>query len=114
MAKESFIEKFARENDLVDERNIITCAQISCSNGNYGMAGTFVNGSKIHLYEPVGFTKVGDYIETIDLKDVTDIKCCKIILFYSLKFKYNGYTYKFSQFPQPKKLFSAVEEFRKL
>ena len=68
MAKESFIEKFARENDLVDERNIITCAQISSSNGNYGMACTFVNGSKIHLYEPVGFTKVGDLLRLLILR----------------------------------------------
>ena len=110
MAKETLIEKYARENGLVDERRMTIYAEVSCSNGNNGVAYAFLNGSKIHLYEPIGFTKLGDYIETIDMKEATDIKSCKIILFHYIKFKYNGYTYKFSKFAQPKKVIAAIEE----
>ena len=74
----------------------------------------FLNGSKVHLYEPVGFTKLGDYIETIDMKEVSDFKSCKIILFHYIKFNFNGYKYKFSGFAQPSKVIAAFEECMKM
>lgn len=109
MAKESFIEKFARENELVDERNIITCADITCSNGNNGRAWIFLKGSNVHLYECVGFN-IGDYVETIDLKGITDFKSCKVILLHYMKFVSNGYNYKFTGFSQPSKIIAAFVE----
>lgn len=114
MAKETLIERYARENGLVDDRRMTVCANITCSNGNRGMAYAFLNGSKVHLYEAIGFTKLGEHIETIDMKEVTDFKSCKIILLHYIKFKYNGYKYKFDGFAQPSKVIAAFEECMKM
>ena len=110
MAKENPTVKFAKENGLIDEREIINVADIACTNGNDGRAWIFINGSDMHLFELIGFSRIGECVETIDLKNAEILKSRRFILAPSLNLKYNGYTYKIINFSQPKKFIEAVRE----
>ena len=110
MAKESPALKFAKENDLVDERELVYVADIVCSNGNYGRAWIFFGGNNMHIFELVGFSGIGGYVETIELKNAEVLKSSAFLLGPSLKLKYDGNTYTFKNFAQPKLFIGTVRE----
>ena len=110
MAKENLFLKNAKEKNLIDEREIVVVADISCTNGNNGRAWVFLNGSTMQLFEMAGFADLGSHVETIELKNAKLLKTSCFVLGSSMKLLYNGHTYVFKGFAQAKKFIEAVKE----
>ena len=110
MAKENLLLKQAKEMGLIDDREVAVCANITCTNGNRGRGWVFVNGGVLSIYEPVGFTGLGEHVETLELKNARFIKGSSFVLNTTLKLEYAGHTYVFKDFTIAKKFIEAVRE----
>lgn len=102
MAKENLLLKKAHEMGLLDDRDVAVVADVTCTNGNRGRAFFFLNKDKMFLYELHGFADIGAYVETLDLNETRFIKGSSFLLNPSMTLSFNGHTYKFVGFAQPK------------
>ena len=110
MAKENLFLKKAHEMDLLDERDIAVCADITCTNGNAGRAWVFLNGSKLFLYEMRGMADMGELVEVLDLSQAVYLKSSTFLLNTYLSLTYGGHTYKFKNFAQSKRVIECIRE----
>ncbi len=110
MAKENLFLKKAHEMGLLDERDIAVVADITCTNGNSGRAWVFQNGSKLFLYEMRGLADMGELVEVLDLSKAVHLKSSAFILNTHITLTYGGYTYKFKNFAQSKRVIECIRE----
>ena len=110
MATENLFLKNAKENGLIDDREIAMVADVVCTNGNQGRAFVFLNGSIMNFYEMAGFAAWGAHVETVDLKNAAFVKASSFPLYTYLKFTCQGHTYTLKGFAQAKKVIAAITE----
>lgn len=110
MAQENLLLKQAKEMGLIDDREVAVGANITCTNGNRGRGWVFLNGTVLSIYEPVGFTGLGDHVETLDLRAARFVKGSTFVLNTTLKLEYAGHAYTFKDFTIAKKFIEAVKE----
>jgi hypothetical protein len=110
MATENVFLKNLKAQNLIDDRQIVVMADVSATNGNRGRAFVLLNGTELSFYEPAGFADLGEWIETIDLKQAKFMKGSSFILHTSLKLECGGVVYSIQGFSQAAMFINAVKE----
>lgn len=110
MATENKFMRNARLRGLIDDREIAFMVDTTCTNGSNGRAWMLLNGSMLHLCEPVGLTELGQLVESLDLEKATLLKASSFILNPNFKLKYEGEVYTFRGFAQAKRVVEVIRE----
>jgi len=110
MATENQFMKDARIRGLIDGREIAFMVDVICTNGNNGRAWMLLNGSMLHLCEPVGMVKLGELLESLDLEKAELVKASSFVLNPFVKLRYAGEVYTFRGFAQAKRVVETIRE----
>ena len=109
MAKENVFLKNLKEQNLIDDREIVVMADVSATNGNRGRAFVLLNGTELSFYAAAGFAELGQLIEAIDLKQAKFLKGSSFILHTTMKLECNGVVYSLQGFSQAAMFIEAVK-----
>ena len=109
MAKENMFMKSLQEQGLIDDRHVAVMAVIMCTNGMRGRAWVFLNGTSLAIYEPSGFSGIGEWIDTIDLTQAKFLKGSSFVFSPSMKLEYSNDTYTFTRFNQAKNFIDCIK-----
>ena len=110
MATENKFMRDAKLRGLIDQREIAFMVDVTCTNGNGGRCWMLLNGTAMHLCEPVGMAALGQQLETLDLEKARLLKASSFVLNPSFKLEYLGETYTFRGFAQAKRVVEAIRE----
>ena len=94
-----------------DERGAGFCATaVALPGGEYGIVALCVKESRLYLYDIDMRNNMGELLYTADLKKIENLKIKTGILSQQLRFDYDGFTYKFTNFVGVKPAFKVIEE----
>jgi hypothetical protein len=111
MAKENkFLEDLKAQN-LVDERELVTVADINCTNGNNWRGWVCIHGTTMRLFSMTfPACKLDELIDEIELPEARLIKTFGIVPFTLIKFQYQSHTYRIEHFSKTKEFIQTMKE----
>ena len=109
-AQENEFIQSLRKQGLIDERNFVISTDVTASNGNSGRAWVTLSGDTLRLFALESFTRLGELIETIDLKQARLLKAVGNAFVSTVKLESGGVQYTFRHFIQARTVVTILKE----
>ena len=112
--KEKHIRKYIEIGVCDDRGAVFHATAVKLPGGEFGMCVLAVNGSVLTVYDTDSKKPVGAKMYTIPLKDAKDLMIndsffSELIKGYSLKFVYDGFTFKFKNAYSQKNALAVIK-----
>ena len=111
MAKENKFLIELKAQNLIDDRELVTVADINCTNGNNWRGYVCIHDTTMRLFSMTfPACTLDELIDEIELPEVKLIKTFGIVPFTLIKFQYQGYTYRIEHFSKTKELIQLMKD----
>ncbi len=108
MTHQELINKLLQRG-LIDEREAVVFCRGEGPAG-YGLCLACVKGNTLRVLESDYTMRIGPIHETVELKDVTDLKSSSFVLHSYLKFRFRGDRYLLKDFGGAKQFIAVIRE----
>lgn len=111
MAKENTFLKDLKERGLIDDRELVTVADINCTNGNYWRGYVFINGTTMRLFSMTfPACALDELVDEIALPEAKLVKTFGIVPFTLITFQYQDNTYRIEHFSKTKEFLQTMKD----
>ena len=109
MAKENKFLIDLKNRNIIDDRELVTVADITCTNGNHWRGYVCINDTTMSLFSMTfPACTLNELIDFIELREAKLVKSFGIVPFTLIKFTYRGHTYRIEHFSKTKEFIQTM------